>query len=161
MFDIGWSELLVIAAVAIVVIGPKDLPKVMRAVGQWSTRIKGMARDFQGQFEEAIREAELDDVDKNLRATGSVRGFRSVDDEVAKTSSQIHEVLNRPVAVAKAEKAEKAAAAAKPELAPPAASETAAKPAVTKAEPAKSVVPAAPAAPKPPSKAVASGDAKP
>ena len=58
MFEIGWSELLVIAVVAIVVIGPKDLPKAMRAVGGWTAKMKRMAREFQGQFNEALREAE-------------------------------------------------------------------------------------------------------
>jgi sec-independent protein translocase protein TatB len=70
MFDVGWSELMVIAVVAIVVIGPKDLPRVMRLVGRWSGKMKRMARDFQGQFNEALREAELDDVRKDIVEIG-------------------------------------------------------------------------------------------
>ncbi len=70
MFDIGWNELLLIAVVAIVVIGPKDLPRAMRYVGQWSGRMKRMAREFQGQFNEALREAELDDVKKSAEDIG-------------------------------------------------------------------------------------------
>src|SRR6185295_3515459 len=66
MFDIGWSELVVIAVVAIVVIGPKDLPGALRAFGRWTGKLKRMARDFQGQFSEALREAELDDL-KNIK----------------------------------------------------------------------------------------------
>ena len=66
MFEIGWTELLVIAVVAIVVIGPKDLPRAMRSVGQWTGKMKRMAREFQGQFNEAIREAELDGVKKDV-----------------------------------------------------------------------------------------------
>jgi sec-independent protein translocase protein TatB len=72
MFDIGWTELLVIAVVAIVVIGPKDLPRAMRTVGQWTGRVKRMAGDFQRQFNEAIREAELDDVKKQVDKIGRI-----------------------------------------------------------------------------------------
>jgi sec-independent protein translocase protein TatB len=70
MFEIGWTELLVIAVVAVVVIGPKDLPRALRAVGQWTSRMKRMARDFQNQFNEALREAELEDVRKDVEAIG-------------------------------------------------------------------------------------------
>ncbi|HZP19157.1 MAG TPA: Sec-independent protein translocase protein TatB [Bauldia sp.] len=64
MFDIGWSELLVIAVVAIVVIGPKDLPGALRAFGRWTGKVRRMAGDFQRQFSEALKEAELDDLHK-------------------------------------------------------------------------------------------------
>jgi len=66
MFDIGWSELLVIGVVALIVIGPKELPSVLRTVGQWVTRIRRMATEFQGQFQEAMREAELADMRKQF-----------------------------------------------------------------------------------------------
>lgn len=65
MFDIGWSELLVIAAVALIVIGPKELPGVLRSVGHWMGKIRRMASDFQGQFQEAMREAEMADLKKH------------------------------------------------------------------------------------------------
>src|SRR5262249_13856303 len=65
MFDIGWSELLVIAVVALVVIGPKELPGVLRSVGQWAGKIRRMAAEFQGQFQEAMREAEMADLKKH------------------------------------------------------------------------------------------------
>lgn len=65
MFDIGWSEMLVIAIVMIVVVGPKDLPKMLRTFGIMTSRLRGMAGDFRKQFDEALKEAELDDV-KNL-----------------------------------------------------------------------------------------------
>jgi sec-independent protein translocase protein TatB len=64
MFDIGWSELVVIAVVALVAIGPKELPGVLRSVGQWMTKIRRMAAEFQGQFQEAMREAEMADLKK-------------------------------------------------------------------------------------------------
>ncbi|MBX9875070.1 MAG: Sec-independent protein translocase protein TatB, partial [Thermoleophilia bacterium] len=62
MFDIAWSEFMLIGAVALVVIGPKDLPKAMRTVGQAVGKIRRMASEFQGQFNEAMREAELHDL---------------------------------------------------------------------------------------------------
>ena len=65
MFDIGWSELLVIAAVALIVIGPKELPGVLRSVGHWMGKIRRMASDFQSQFQEAMREAEMSDLKKH------------------------------------------------------------------------------------------------
>jgi sec-independent protein translocase protein TatB len=64
MFDIGWSELLVIGVVALIAIGPKELPGVLRSVGQWMTKIRRMAAEFQGQFQEAMREAEMADLKK-------------------------------------------------------------------------------------------------
>ena len=64
MFDIGWSELVVIAVVALIAIGPKELPGVLRMVGQWMGKARKMAGEFQGQFNEAMREAEMEDVKK-------------------------------------------------------------------------------------------------
>jgi sec-independent protein translocase protein TatB len=66
MFDIGWGELVVIGIVALVVIGPKELPTVMRTMGQWMTKIRRMASEFQGQFQEAMRESELADLKKQI-----------------------------------------------------------------------------------------------
>ena len=64
MFDIGWGEFVVIGTVALVVIGPKELPGVLRMIGQWIGKARRMASDFQGQFNEAMREAEMEDVKK-------------------------------------------------------------------------------------------------
>jgi sec-independent protein translocase protein TatB len=63
MFDIGWSELVVIALIAI---GPKELPGVLRMVGQWMGKARKMAAEFQGQFNEAMREAEMADLKKTF-----------------------------------------------------------------------------------------------
>ena len=65
MFDIGWGELLVIGIVALVVIGPKELPGVVRTLGQTVAKLRRMAADFQNQFNEAMREAELADLKKD------------------------------------------------------------------------------------------------
>jgi len=66
MFDIGWSELVVIAVVALIAIGPKELPGVLRMVGQWMAKARKMAAEFQGQFNEAMREAEMADLKKTF-----------------------------------------------------------------------------------------------
>jgi sec-independent protein translocase protein TatB len=66
MFDIGWSELVVIAVVALIAIGPKELPGVLRMVGQWIGKARRMATEFQGQFQEAMREAEMADLKKTF-----------------------------------------------------------------------------------------------
>lgn len=70
MFDIAWSEMVLIGAVALVVIGPKDLPKALRTVGQTVGRIRRMASEFQGQFNDAMREAELADLKKQVEDVG-------------------------------------------------------------------------------------------
>jgi sec-independent protein translocase protein TatB len=62
MLDIGWSELLVIAAVALVVVGPKDLPKLMRKAGQWVGRARGFTDQLRKSFDEMSRQAELDEL---------------------------------------------------------------------------------------------------
>ena len=66
MFDIGWSELVVIGVVALIAIGPKELPGVLRMIGQWAGKARRMASDFQGQFNEAMREAEMADIKKSF-----------------------------------------------------------------------------------------------
>ena len=67
MFDIGYSELLLIAVVALIVIGPKDLPNVMRTVGKWIGKARGMARHFRSGIDTMMREAELEEMEKKWR----------------------------------------------------------------------------------------------
>src|SRR5689334_22588200 len=62
MFDIGWSEMALILAVALVVIGPKDLPRLARQIGRWSAKARSMAREFQRSLDDMAREAELQDI---------------------------------------------------------------------------------------------------
>jgi len=71
MFDIGWSELVVIGVVALIAIGPKELPGVLRMVGQWIGKARRMAAEFQGQFNEAMREAEMADIKKTFDEASS------------------------------------------------------------------------------------------
>lgn len=67
MFGVDSSELLVVAVIALIVIGPKDLPKAMRVVGHWVGRARGMARHFRSGFETMMREAELEEMEKKWR----------------------------------------------------------------------------------------------
>src|ERR1700752_4157027 len=66
MFDIGWSEFVLIAVVARIAVGPKELPGVLRTVGQWMGKARKMAAEFQSQFQEAMREAEMADLKKSF-----------------------------------------------------------------------------------------------
>ncbi|MGH6790723.1 MAG: Sec-independent protein translocase protein TatB [Pseudolabrys sp.] len=65
MFDIGWGELVVIGIVALIAIGPKELPTVLRTIGQYMGKVRRMASEFQGQFQDAMREAEMADLKKH------------------------------------------------------------------------------------------------
>ncbi len=91
MFDIGWSELLVIGIVALVVIGPKELPGVLRAIGQMMGKVRRMASEFQGQFNDAMREAELDDLRKQAEK------LNMTVNPLDKVTSDIQASLDTPV----------------------------------------------------------------
>src|SRR6478672_5776491 len=67
MFGVDSSELAVVAILALIFIGPKDLPKVMRSVGQWVGKVRGMARHFTAGIETMVREAELEELEKRWR----------------------------------------------------------------------------------------------
>ncbi len=66
MFDIGWSEMVFVAIIAILVIGPKDLPKTIATVGKYIRKVRGFARDFQSGIDDLAKEAELDDIKKTV-----------------------------------------------------------------------------------------------
>ena len=69
MFDIAWSELMVIAVIALVVIGPKDLPKAIFTLGKWVRKARGVAREFQTHIDDMMRETELDELRKEALKT--------------------------------------------------------------------------------------------
>jgi sec-independent protein translocase protein TatB len=71
MFDIGWSELVLIGIVALIVIGPKELPTALRTAGLWMGKVRRMAGEFQGQFQEAMREAEMAELKKQVDEIGN------------------------------------------------------------------------------------------
>ena len=67
LFDIGWSELLLIGVVALIFIGPKDLPRALRIAGYWVGRARTLSREFQSSVDQMIREAELDEMREQLK----------------------------------------------------------------------------------------------
>jgi len=89
MFDIGWQELFVLAILAIIVIGPKDLPRAIRTVTHWIRKARGMARDLQDGLDDMVRESELDDIKKQANSimgdefdpTGSIASELDMADE--------------------------------------------------------------------------------
>jgi sec-independent protein translocase protein TatB len=98
MFDIGWSELVVIGIVALIVIGPKELPGVLRSMGHWIGKVRRMAADFQGQFQEAMREAEMADLKKQVdEFADSTRDLTKDFDPVASMQETFEEsVADKP-----------------------------------------------------------------
>lgn len=71
MLDIGWPELLIVALVTIMVVGPKELPRVLRTVTQMMRKVRAMASEFQSGIDDLAREAELDDLKKDIEKTAS------------------------------------------------------------------------------------------
>ena len=87
MFDIGWSEMAVIALIALVVIGPKELPNAMRTVAKWARKARSLAREFQSGVDDMIREADLDDARKAFDATKTFDIDKVLEDTVDPTGS--------------------------------------------------------------------------
>src|SRR5262249_9566005 len=100
MFEIGWSELLLIGIVALIAIGPKELPTVLRTLGQWMSKLRRMASEFQSQFQEAMREAEMADLKKQVdEMTSQAQSYASFDPvsevkrELESTQQQIESAM--------------------------------------------------------------------
>ena len=167
MFDIGWSEMMVILVVALIVIGPKDLPRVARSVGRWVAKGRAMAREFQDAIEDLAREAELDKVKKEIEKVGRTdvgktiertvdpggelgKAFDPTADGAGKAKAKSPRAAQAKPAVAKAEQAE-ARTEEEPRPAEPAASEAPAEPAASEApaEPKKHAKVAPPRAVRP------------
>jgi sec-independent protein translocase protein TatB len=97
MFDVSWGKLVIIGVVALIVIGPKELPTVLRTIGQWLGKIRRMAGEFQGQFQDAMREAEMADLKKQFDETTS--SLNSVLDTSSLTSD-LQKMVDEPVKAA-------------------------------------------------------------
>ncbi len=95
MFDFSWSEILLIGVVALVVIGPKDLPRVLRTVGQWASRARSVARDFQFQIDQMVRDSELDEVRKTMNAAASGDVGKTITDMIDPTG-EIEKSVSTP-----------------------------------------------------------------
>ncbi len=77
MLDVGWSELLILGVLALIVVGPKELPRLMRTVGQWVNRARKMARDFQRGMEDVAREADLEELADARKMLDDVRSIKT------------------------------------------------------------------------------------
>ena len=159
LFDIGWPELMLIGVVALVVIGPKDLPRALRVAGYWVRKARTLSREFQSSVEQMIREAELDDVRRDLQKATEF----DIDKEIRNTvdpTGELAEAIKppeipdyfeeKPAVVAS--EAEPAAIGAEPELPMPLESVSQTAPAVPAAaaeapEPARDGEPELPFAP--------------
>ena len=98
MFDISWSEFLLIGILALIVIGPKELPAVMRTLGQWTRKVRGMASEFQNQFQEAMREAEMADLKKQVddmaHDVTDIDPLKGVRDDIENVGSDVQRSLS-------------------------------------------------------------------
>jgi sec-independent protein translocase protein TatB len=82
MFDIAWSELLLVAIVAILVVGPKELPGMLRALGRMLGKLRSTADDFRKQFDEAVREAGAEDLQREVRALRKNNPLNQIKDSI-------------------------------------------------------------------------------
>ncbi|RDI60100.1 Sec-independent protein translocase protein TatB [Microvirga subterranea] len=124
MLDMSWGEVMVIGAVALIVIGPKDLPRALRTVGNVTGKIRRMAAEFQGQFQEAMREAELDDVKKQLQGVNeSVSSLNTNFNPIQTIRDELKGAVDAPMTAHEktpGEEAHDAAAQGRGEAGPPA-----------------------------------------
>jgi sec-independent protein translocase protein TatB len=151
MFDIGWSEFVVIGVVALIVIGPKELPAVLRTIGQWTTKIRRMAGEFQSQFQEAMREAEMADLKKSVDELSDVTKGITADPFDFSESTKWEPKTDTAAAAGEAASEAQAASAATAE--PPGTTEpagTAETPVATDASPSAAPAPEPGANPAPP-----------
>ena len=92
MFDIGWLEMAVIAMIALIVVGPKDLPRVLRSVAHWARKARGLAREFQSGVDDMIREADLEDTKKAIDSAKRMDIDKILEDTVDPTGDVAAEV---------------------------------------------------------------------
>ena len=125
MFDIGWQEIIILMLIALIVVGPKDLPRIVKTAGQWMGKARGYARDFQRTIEEAADATEIDAVKKEIdeanRELATARrdvteGAETVKRDVAEGADTMNKMLNEDAVPAKT-------AAAKPNGGEPPAGE--------------------------------------
>src|SRR5215467_13790026 len=118
MFDIGWGELVVIGIVALIAIGPKELPTVLRTLGQFMGKVRRMANEFQGQFQEAMREAEMADLKKHAEDIKSSVGDIANFNPMASTQKEIESAFDAADKSAMSEPPAETPSAALPEPSP-------------------------------------------
>ena len=103
MLDVGWQELFLIAVITIIVVGPKEIPRVLRAVTVWIRKVKDMAREFQSSIDDIAREAELDDIKKQLAEAQDFDIEREIEQAIDPTGEMINSIhgIAEPVDEAK------------------------------------------------------------
>lgn len=94
MFDIGWTEILVIAVVAIIVVGPKDLPRMLRSLGRYAGQLRRTAGEFRSQFDEAVRESELDELRSTLSDVSDLNPMNEIRDSVTESMAPLKETAD-------------------------------------------------------------------
>lgn len=130
MFDISWSELLILGLVTLIFVGPKELPRFLGTLGRYAGFVRRQANEFRAVFEQAMREAEMEEIKKEVRAVSE--GVKASLDDVTREAQSVKAAVAAEPAIAK------------PAVAPPAAAETASAEATPEAAPE-----AAPASPVP------------
>ncbi len=88
MFDIAWSELLLIAVIALIFIGPKEVPQVLHSLGRMTAKLRRSADDFRRQFEDSVREAGYEDLHKNIQEFRSLNPATQLKDSIARAINQ-------------------------------------------------------------------------
>ncbi len=105
MFDIGWTEMFIVIVVALIVIGPKDLPLALRTVGKWVGKVRAVGRDFQKALDDVVREAELDEVKKQVESVAKLDIKKEIENTVDPTGSMKESL--KPIEVPESPKAKK------------------------------------------------------
>ncbi|MGE0845687.1 MAG: Sec-independent protein translocase protein TatB [Flavobacteriaceae bacterium] len=118
MLDVGWSEMLVVAVILIVVVGPRDLPGVLRTFGRYMGQVRRMAGDFQRQFNDALREAELDDVKRDIESVSRDNPVKQLGKSVSEAMEPLRDA-GKSVAGEAQKQVDQAAAASKPAASEP------------------------------------------
>lgn len=148
MFDIGWTEMLVIAIVMIVVVGPKDLPRMLRTFGRTTAKMRSMAGDFRKQFDDAMREAELEEVKSTIdsvRRMNPAADVKKALNPMEKAAADVRAGLEKALKPSPPAQASPAAQSIEPAKTGPAAMPGEASPAPVETKPAEAKPAAAPA----------------
>ena len=92
MFDIGWPEMAVVAVIALIIIGPKDLPRILRYAGRWAGKAQKVARDFRRNFDDMVRESELDEVKKSVEKASDFNPVKDIGNSIDPTGEIKEEI---------------------------------------------------------------------
>ena len=131
MFDLGWSELFIIGLITLLVVGPKELPRVLRTISQVLAKLRGLAREFQTSVDEMVRETEIEDLKKEINA---LRDQADIRKQVGSIMDEAERDLNKPSKPEAGQGADTAPATVKAQQAAPELPEKADEPVVNSAK---------------------------